>query len=155
MGDCSCESNLIVKLILIVLSFPNITDLILSILSYHEDCKTYYIIRFVTQGINLLFLVLLAIFLTLFGEKNNPIANGIIYSFVWIYCLIAILPMEITSLVYFIRNYGLLFNLGKIGFFIHLGFYGLIILSYASFVIYGYCNIPRDDKKDNNYNSLE
>ena len=40
----------------------------------------------------------------------------------------AYLPMEITSLVYFIKNYDILFYLGKIGYYVHLIFIGLIVL---------------------------
>ena len=53
---------------------------------------------------------------------------GIIYVIFFASLIIGIIPMEITSLVYFIRNYELLFYLGKIGYFIHAGFIGLLIL---------------------------
>jgi hypothetical protein len=129
-------------LIFFAISIPNIADLVLSILSYQEECKTYYIIRFVSQGINLLFIVVL-FFLIIFlyiGDNYNPIASGIISLISCLYCVIAFLPMEITSLVFFIRNYDLLFYFGKIGFYIHASLIGLIILSFISGIIYIKCN---------------
>ena len=121
------DSNKSTKLFFFIISLPYIVDLILSILSYQEECKTYYIIRFVTQGIILIFIVFLA-YAFIHGEENNPFYTGFISVAVCVYSICAVLPMEITSLVLFIINNGLLFYLGKIGFYIHICFYGLIFL---------------------------
>ena len=121
------DSNKSTKLFFFIISLPYIVDLILSILSYQEECKTYYIIRFVTQGIILIFIVFLA-YAFIHGEENNPFYTGFISVATCVYSICAVLPMEITSLVLFIINNGLLFYLGKIGFYIHICFYGLIFL---------------------------
>ena len=56
---------------------------------------------------------------------------------------------------FFIIDYELLFYLGKIGFYIHLGFWGLIILSCILVSICLCCDLKYDDKKDNNYNNIK
>ena len=124
------DSNKSTKLFFFTISLPYIFDLILSILSYQEECKTYYIIRFVTQGISLLFIIILPFLLItlVYEQHNNPFAMGFIFIVSLVYLIIGIIPMEIASLVFFIRDYELLFYLGKIGYFIHAGFIGLIIL---------------------------
>ena len=132
MRDVSC----VTYLIFFAVSMPQIADLVLSIISFQKECKAYYIIRFVTLGINLIFIIILAILYISMGGERNPIGEGIISSYSCLCCTIAILPMEITSLVFFIKDYGLLFCLGKIGFYIHLGFIGLIILSIILILIW-------------------
>ena len=131
MENPSNESYLGTILTFFTISMPYIADLVLSILSYQEECQAYYIIRFVTQGISLCLIIVVPFLLILFvyEQHNNPIMCGIILMGSGIYILVAILPMEITSLVFFIRNYEFLFNLGKIGYYIHAGFFGLFILS--------------------------
>ena len=116
------------------ISMPYIADLVLSILSYQEEYKTYYIIRFVTIGLSLCFIIILP-FLLIWGyyedyDDDIPVCFGIIIMGSVVYIIVAILPMEITSLVYFIRNYEFLFYLGKIGYYIHAGFFCLFILSF-------------------------
>ena len=126
MGDF-LDSKCLLRIITFIISIPILADIILSILSYQEECKTYYIIRFVTQGIILIFIVFLA-YAFIHGEENNPFYTGFISVATCVYSICAVLPMEITSLVLFIINHGLLFYLGKIGFYIHICFYGLIFL---------------------------
>ena len=79
MKDCSCNTYLKV-LIFFAMSMLYISDLVLSIRSFQKEFKAYYIIRFVTQGINLIFLLILAILLISFGDESNPIGDGIISS---------------------------------------------------------------------------
>ena len=150
------DSNKSTKLFFFTISLPYIFDLILSILSYQEECKTYYIIRFVTQGISLLLIVILPFLMIClyFEDNNNPFAMGFIFIVSLVYLIIGIIPMEIASLFFFIRDYELLFYLGKIGYFIHAGFIGLLIL----FLIVGLISLKCDSHssshqdKDGNYN---
>ena len=121
MGNDSYKSDLLTIIIFCVISVPYIADLVLSIKSYQEECKTYYIIRFVTQGISLLLIIIFPfLFMSqVYEQHTNPYGLGFILLISLVYLIIAILPMEITSLVFFIRDYELLFYLGKIGYYIH------------------------------------
>ena len=138
MGYLSDKPYLSTILTFFTISVPYIADLILSILSYQEECKAYYIIRFVTQGISLLLIIILPflIICLYYEDNNNPFAMGMIYVIFFVFLIIGIIPMEITSLVSFIRNYEFLFYLGKIGYFIHASFIGLIIFSFILGFIY-------------------
>ena len=151
MGNDSYKSDLLTILIFCVISVPYIADLVLSIKSYQEECKTYYIIRFVTQGISLLFIIILPCLMIClyFEDNNNPFSAGIIYIVFFVCLIIGIIPMEITSLVYFIRNYELLFYLGKIGYFIHAGFIGLLILFLIVGLIFLICDSHSSSHQDN------
>ena len=144
-------------LLFFAVSIPNIVDIILSILSYKEECKKYYIIRFVTQGINFIFIIFGINYLIYAPrrEKDRIILDGIGFLLLFIGSACAYLPMEITSLVYFIINFDLLIYLGKIGYYVHLIFVGQIILSiisvwiYSCFVNYNY------NKKSGNFNEIK
>ena len=48
-------------LAIIFVLIPNITDLVLTILDFKEDIKSYYIIRFIEQGFCILY------FISIFG----------------------------------------------------------------------------------------
>ena len=72
-----------------------------------------------------------------YKDNDNPFAMGIVLVIILVYLLIAILPMEITSLVFFIIDYELLFNLGKIVYFIHASF---IVLDFILGFIYVKCS---------------
>ena len=138
MEQDSNKSYLSTVLSFFAISLPYIADLILSILSYQGECKTYYIIRFVTQGISLLLIIVFPFLLIsqVYEQNNNPYGLGFILLISLLYLIIAILPMEITSLVFFIIDYELLFNLGKIVYFIHASF---IVLDFILGFIYVKC----------------
>ena len=46
----------------IILNIPNIIDLILTAISFEEEIKTYFILRFIAQSLNLLFCISAACF---------------------------------------------------------------------------------------------
>ena len=96
MGYLSDKPYLTIILIFFAISVPYIADLILSILSYQEECKTYYIIRFVTQGISLFLIVILPFLMIClyFEDNNNPFAMGIILIGSLVYLIIGILPIK-------------------------------------------------------------
>ena len=153
MGDF-LDNKCLQRIITFIISIPILADIILSILSYQEECKTYYIIRFVTQGISLLFIIILPFLLIsqVYEDNNNPFAMGFIFIVSLVYLIIGIIPMEIASLFFFIRDYELLFFLGKFGYYIHAS---SIILYFILGFIYVKCgshSSSHQDKRDGNYN---
>ena len=154
MEQASNKSYFSTKLFFFTISLPYIADLIFSILSYQGECKTYYIIRFVTQGISLLFIIILPFLLItlVYEQHNNPFAMGFIYIASLVYLIIGIIPMEIASLFFFIRDYELLFFLGKFGYYIHASSIILYFILGFTYVKCGWSSSSHQDKKDGNYN---
>ncbi len=144
-------------LLFFVISIPNIVDIVLSILTYKKECKKYYIIRFVTQGINFLFIIFGINYLTYvpLRKAGHIILDGIGYLLFFICSICAYLPMEITSLVYFIINYDLLFYHGKVGYYAHFISFGLIILYIISVRIYECLDHCCYNEKDYNSNEIK
>ena len=120
-------------------SSPNIVDIVLSIISYDGDIKKYYILRYVTQGICFIFTIFFVNY-TLYEPyvkyPSHANLDGLGFMMILIICVYFLIPMEITCLVYFIRDYDSIESNGKIGYYIHL----IIIPCTSIFLCYTKCN---------------
>ena len=115
---CNC---FVIILILLAISSPNIIDLVLSIITYDNDSKKYYILRYITQGLCCLYSIYVSIYITYEPYVHPKGAfEGIFLVFILILSLLVLIPMEITSLVYFVKDFNSLESKAKIGYYIHL-----------------------------------
>ena len=94
---------------LFLLLIINIFDLILTVLDYSEDGHTYYVIRYVSQGLYVYHC--LALYSFLYSTSEH-------YSF--FFTALVMLALEITSLVFFIKTNEYITTIGKIGYYFHL-----------------------------------
>ena len=116
------DSLLMIALKIFFLSIPNIINFIFSLLSYKDECKKYYIIIFITQGL-LVFYIIISVIYTSYDPRVNerkPLNfDGFGYLCLFILGSLVIFAMEITCLVFFIRNIDSLVLLEEIGFYLH------------------------------------
>ena len=125
------DSLLMLILKMFILSIPNIIDLIFTSISYKEECKTYYIIRFITQILTFPYMIISVIYTSyepLINERSHINCDGIGYLCLFGLGSIIIFSMEITCLVFFIRNIEPLVLLEEIGFYIHYITFPILIL---------------------------
>ena len=106
-------------LAIIFVLIPNLIDLVLTILDFKEDIKSYYIIRFIEQGFCILY------FISILGELsinyfNNFSVHSYITGFILFGSLVIIIVFETTSLVLFILKYQNIDLLGNIGYYPNL-----------------------------------
>ena len=108
-----------IKLIIrtLIISSLNIIDLILSIISFDNECLTFFILKYISIPLTFLMWVLICASYS-FIKGSKPIPVGV---YTCLGCIIAVLviAMEITILVFFIRDYDVLNLLAIIGYFIH------------------------------------
>ena len=81
----------------IILNIPNILDIILTAISFEEEIKTYFILRFIAQSLNFLFYISAAYF----SSYENLAGFSILFPF---FFAIIFLGLEISSLVFFIKD---------------------------------------------------
>ena len=103
-----------------ILILPNIADIILTILSYDKDYKTYYIVRYVFQLFDIIccFMFAWIISYNIDCDDTDECTDCTIFSY-FIMPFLAIVK-EIPSLVFFIMDFDNLALLSKIGYFSHL-----------------------------------
>ena len=102
-----------VALFTILISIPNIFDFFLTLLGISNGSKAFFIIRFISQALNILHnLSLLALLF-----KNRRTGDINIYSY-YLYSSI-MLAIEITSFVFFIKLSNTINTIAKIGYYIH------------------------------------
>ena len=118
----------------LILIMPNIVDIILTIISYDKDYKTYYIIRYVSQVLDIICCFIFAWILSynVDCDEDDGCSTFTIYSFIIIPFFV--IAKEIPSLIFFIKDFADLVILSKVGFFIHL-ISSLFIL--ISFIVLG------------------
>ena len=112
----------------IILNIPNIIDLILTAISFEEEIKTYFILRFIAQSLNLLFCISAACFSS---YENSDGIDGMPPCIFLFCCSIFILGLEIPSLVFFIKDFETIESLGKIGYYIHLSLIPCLFLNFS------------------------
>ena len=114
----------ITKRIIIFFAFsvPNITDLVLSIITYDNELKKYYILRFITQGICFIYSIFIISFFTYqpAHQRLTITVEELCLICIFLLILLFFIPMEITCLVYFIIDFNSLETIGKLAYFIHL-----------------------------------
>ena len=118
----------------IILNIPNILDIILTAISFEEEIKTYFILRFIAQSLNLLFCISAACFSS---YENLAGIDAIIPYFFLFLCAIFFLGLEISSLVFFIKDLDTIEYLGKIGYYIHLSLVPCLTLNFSLNTILG------------------
>ena len=101
------------------LLIPNIGFFIVTIIPYESESKTYFILAFITQGIYLLFMILLP----LSFSKSEDCGVCVIFL---AFC--TVLGIEIACLVYFIKSFSDLKLLAKIGYFAHWSYIPFLII---------------------------
>ena len=112
----------------IILNIPNILDIILTAISFEEEIKTYFILRFIAQSLNFLFYISAAYFSS---YENLAGFDAIIPYFFLFFCAIIFLGLEISSLVFFIKDLDTIEYLGKIGYYIHLSLVPCLFLNFS------------------------
>ena len=118
-----------------ILILPNIADIILTIISYDKDYKTYYIVRYVFQLFDIICCFILSWIMSYNIDCDDT--DKCTDSTICCYCLMPFLVIvkEIPSLVFFIMDFGNLALLSKIGYFIHLISFLLCIIF---FIVIGF-----------------
>ena len=118
----------------IILNIPNILDIILTAISFEEEIKTYFILRFIAQSLNFLFYISAAYFSS---YENLAGFDAIIPYFFLFFFAIIFLGLEISSLVFFIKDLDTIEYLGKIGYYIHLSLVPCLTLKFSLNTILG------------------
>ena len=118
----------------IILNIPNILDIILTAISFEEEIKTYFILRFIAQSLNFLFYISAACFSS---YENLEGFDAIIPYFFLFFFAIIFLGLEISSLVFFIKDLDTIEYLGKIGYYIHLSLVPCLTLNFSLNTILG------------------
>ena len=108
----------------LLLLIPDVVDFILTIVSYDYNCKTFFVLRFITQGIIILFCMSFACFSSYLNSDGIDAIGHVCFTS----CTICFaLGIEISSLVFFIKNFNELQNLGKIAYYIHFTTYLCVV----------------------------
>ena len=143
MDECCCDlieiifspSFIILKKIsikeiiyILLVSFPNVIDFILTIFGFTSELKIYFIIRLISQ-IFIFFYFLLVY--DLYRERNRDwIGNsGPAFSCALISYFVVI--CESISLIYFVERYDKMSKFYKVGYFFHLLAIPLCIYHYT------------------------
>ena len=109
-------------LIFFAFSAPNIIDTVLSIIAYDNDLLKYYILRYITQVLCCIYSIMVINYLT-YKPYVHPKTGHAEEMFILIFLclgLFILIPMEITCLVFFVKDYDSIESKGKIGYYIHL-----------------------------------
>ena len=110
------------KLFYLSLLIPNIIDFICTYvdykdnkdnLDYESNLKSYYIIRFIYQGLYIFYCFSFMSIMTYFGQRDY------LTLIIFLLNLILILIFEIISLVLYIKEKNNITFYGKIGYYIH------------------------------------
>ena len=101
----------------IVLSIPNLVDIVLTILSFDKDNKIYFILRFIAQFLNIIFCISCGTFCS---YKSEDGIDGLGYFIFFASSACCYFGMEIPSLIFFIKDYYKIKFLGILGYYIHL-----------------------------------
>ena len=125
--------KILLSLLTIATLSPSIAFLVLSILSYDNECKIYFILAFIFQGLLLLSWIIISILMnSCFNSEDDdddyedhhhhhPLFSSsfvlIMFAALFIGCFYV--GMGIATLVYFIKFYSKLKLLAKIGYFVH------------------------------------
>ena len=107
-----------IKLIIrtLIISSLNIIDLIFSIISFDNECLTFFILKYISIPLTFLMWILIcASYSFKKGSKRIPIG---VYTCLGCIVAVLVIGMEITILVFFIRDYDVLNLLAIIGYFI-------------------------------------
>ena len=114
-------------------SIPILVDISLTILLYNKDYKTYYIIRYLTQILDIFCCFMFAWFISfsiVFEEDDAGNYFAICSAFSLPFLVII---KEIPSLIFFIKYFDNLVLLSKISYFIHYISSLIIIIIYIIF----------------------
>ena len=108
-------------LIFFAFSAPNIIDTVLSIIAYDNDLLKYYILRYITQVLCCIYSIIVINYLTYepYVHPKGHFEETYILMFLCL-GLCILIPMEITCLVFFVKDYDSIESKGKIGYYIHL-----------------------------------
>ena len=118
----------------IILNIPNILDIILTAISFEVEIKTYFILRFIAQFLNLLFCISAACF----SSYENLEGFDAIIPYCFLFSsAIFFLGLEISSLVFFVKDFETIEYLGKIGYYIHLSLVPCLTLNFSLNTILG------------------
>ena len=104
---------------------PNIIDFLLTLLSFKNDCKIYYILRFINQA---LYSLLCLSFAWMISYVNSDGIDSL--PFLWCFSCngITVLLIEITCLIFFIKYFEELFLLTQISYYIHWILFPCIVI---------------------------
>ena len=113
---------------LIVILLSSLAFLVLSILSFDNKYKIYFILAFLLQGFYFIVMIIIFILMTVDCGSNDKYDNGhhlfssglILLSCGAILGCCIYLGLEIATLVFFIKFFSKLRLLAKIGYFAHL-----------------------------------
>ena len=115
--------SIIIRIIIFfAFSVPNIIDLVLSIITYDNELKKYYILRYITQGLCCIYSIFVVNYIT-YEPIHQKFSEGIevlILLGILFLVLLFLIPMEITCLVFFIKDFNSLEIIGKSAYFVHL-----------------------------------
>ena len=128
------DSPIVIIIRIIALSIPIIIDFILSLLSYKKELENYYTLRFSTQGLFIIFIIINVLFTSykLIATYGFYFAIYMIYIMLMVFGLFALLAMEYLSLYNFISEFESLVLSEKIGYYIH----SLSIVGIVGFRLY-------------------
>ena len=101
----------------LIISSLNIVDLILSIISFNSECLTYFILKYIT--ITITFLMWFCICSSYSFKKGSTPFGELGYTCLGCIFATVVISLEITILVFFIKNFYDLSLLAKISYFIH------------------------------------
>ena len=117
-----------VKIRFLVLMIPVLIDLILTIIFYDNECKVYFILRIITQLLYFLFCLSVACFMSYI---NSDGMDGIPYC-CGLFCTSVIqLGMEISCIVFLIKNYNALSTIAIITYYCHWIIIPLLIVCFS------------------------
>ena len=115
------DSPRVIIIRIIALSIPIIIDFILTLISYKKELENYYTLRFCTQGLFIIFIIINV----LFTSYKTDVTYGFTFTIYMIYIMLmvlglfALLAMEYFSLYNFIHEFESLVLSEKIGYYIH------------------------------------
>ena len=129
-----CCFDIFMAFILIIFILGNIAFLVISIMYFDYECKTYYILVFIYLGVILILFIFEIIWFRLEDTDDDYEENDHrMHFFPSFLCPIMIISaiafgMEIAVLVFFIKSFSKLKLLSKIGYFIHISYFPLAML---------------------------